>query len=649
MKRKVLALLLALSLSVGISGCTNMNGYDVMSGKYTSESTPDASTSSEVDDDKGKDGEKKDPDDPGKTTQQEWQTVLRGMDYETYYVVDQNGRVVKEYKWSNVLNSLMAADGTDLWDAYVNDVRDGMALCYNTVYNDGVTKFQVYAVDLNAWKVYPLWTGEGGNLWLRGVDYFEGKFYVTVMENGSELKEYVYENQNGEYVFTHELSTDNAAVRAMQGFNVTLSNSLTDTYNDKGSITRTLAENGYVLGLKDSYLFRIMESGERTILSGMDGDDYIQDYDKNGIIYKNYDLETGNSTLYYLDLSTGAKKMMLPAEYNEYFLAYDNGKAYFYVNQSDHFVLDDNLVYQYDVNSGECRTLYGMVSTPGALRVQPGIDGFRVKNGTIFIKRLSGNKIVWAKADANASGVQFQNMDIVEDEISVLKWGSVLHYDYSKNCEFCGIKLLDVYEEAFQLDPQYSDYAEKINEYLKNKAKESVEAYQKPSDTPATDEECEWHQSDPYMWRETNENEVNAVEFLSNGKYMTVDYDGYWYGGGAHGYPFVDQVLFDMETGDVKTLADFYDGSDESFRKLVADKTVEDFESYDEGMSPYFASDSEEIYKQAYESVSLENCIVTFKNDGIYVSYPPYVMGPYAAGSIDIFISYEELLGRHIL
>ena len=66
MKRKVLALLLALSLSVGITGCTNMNGYDVMSGKYTSESTPDASTSSEVDEDKGKDGEKKDP---GKTTQ----------------------------------------------------------------------------------------------------------------------------------------------------------------------------------------------------------------------------------------------------------------------------------------------------------------------------------------------------------------------------------------------------------------------------------------------------------------------------------------------------------------------------------------------------------------------------------------------------
>ena len=99
----------------------------------------------------------------------------------------------------------------------------------------------------------------------------------------------------------------------------------------------------------------------------------------------------------------------------------------------------------------------------------------------------------------------------------------------------------------------------------------------------------------------------------------------------------------------MKTLADFYDGSDESFRKLVADKTVEDFESYDEGMSPYFASDSEEIYKQAYESVSLEKCIVTFKNDGIYVSYPPYVMGPYAAGYIDIFISYEELLGRHIL
>ena len=35
-----------------------------------------------------------------------------------------------------------------------------------------------------------------------------------------------------------------------------------------------------------------------------------------------------------------------------------------------------------------------------------------------------------------------------------------------------------------------------------------------------------------------------------------------------------------------------------------------------------------------------------FQEDGVNLVYPPYDMGPYASGFIEVFISYEELLGR---
>ena len=85
------------------------------------------------------------------------------------------------------------------------------------------------------------------------------------------------------------------------------------------------------------------------------------------------------------------------------------------------------------------------------------------------------------------------------------------------------------------------------------------------------------------------------------------------------------------------------------FKALVAYKTKEDFLSYSDGGSPYFSGDADEIFNQAYESASLERGTVDFAEDGIYYYYPPYEMGPYAAGYIDVFITYEELLGREDL
>ena len=57
------------------------------------------------------------------------------------------------------------------------------------------------------------------------------------------------------------------------------------------------------------------------------------------------------------------------------------------------------------------------------------------------------------------------------------------------------------------------------------------------------------------MYPLSYDNELSRVEVLG-ADYLTVDYSGYEYTGGAHGYPYRSHYLFDLTTGEEKTLAD---------------------------------------------------------------------------------------------
>ncbi|MBQ9862873.1 MAG: DUF3298 domain-containing protein, partial [Lachnospiraceae bacterium] len=94
-------------------------------------------------------------------------------------------------------------------------------------------------------------------------------------------------------------------------------------------------------------------------------------------------------------------------------------------------------------------------------------------------------------------------------------------------------------------------------------------------------------------------------------------------------------------TGDEVTLKDLYKGSEEDFKKLVANATLEYSKTFSEDNYPFF-SEGQDLYDSAYEYSSLESAII-WENDGIKVVFDPYVLGPYAAGPIEIAVSYKDL------
>lgn len=114
--------------------------------------------------------------------------------------------------------------------------------------------------------------------------------------------------------------------------------------------------------------------------------------------------------------------------------------------------------------------------------------------------------------------------------------------------------------------------------------------------------------------------------------------------------PGRDQYLFDLQTGEQLTFEDFYKGSEEEFKTIIATKVKEDYESYEDGSNgnssegyPYSVGDADRAYEAAYDSAEYTN--IYFEEDGIIYYFYPYVMGPYSSGFIEIFVSYEEIFG----
>lgn len=547
------------------------------------------------------------------------------------YTIDENGNKVGEYRVKDYKDQLDAL-GIDYRNINVKGCYDDV-LYFNYYYDDGDNAVSFFAIDTATGEVAKFY-GYDSDWTEISFDYYNGKVYIDVRKyETGEQKEVVFVKENGALVFNEEEAEINDILEKSNG-------KLFQSYDFNYSLQRTYDELGFLIAgenLKDDSskwnYYKVTKEGETPIESLQNVALYLAFYGPDWAFCDNYENSDVMTECYSLE---GSEKHIIKREgvfSNR--LATDGNKVYYSNYTSKQYGMKDYQVYCYDCDTDTTEKLYDISSVPGTGNLEFGIDGFKVINGQIYALQFYDNSAGWGRFDSD-KGV-FVDINLPLHEYSVFNYGLVNYQSFEQQCPFCGITIYQTYTENFVLDAKYSEHAAEINKQLEPMPSEGK--------TIEDDSECEYHKEEPEQYCETDDTKVDDVNIIGD-KFLTVNMSDYWFGGGAHGMPGMWQRIFDLTTGEELSVTDFYSGTEDEFKALVAQKTKEDYEINSE---LYFAETSDEVYDQAYESVSLVGGDIFWYEDHATYVFPPYELGSYAAGFIEIEIPYEDLFGASTL
>lgn len=366
-------------------------------------------------------------------------------------------------------------------------------------------------------------------------------------------------------------------------------------------------------------------------------------YDGSLILHDN---RTGEEQTLFTWDEKSEEKRAIPIKLTE-------DKLYYYRSeekQEEREVFDRKQVYSYDLKTGEETFLYeaGRLAGPPMNTITAGVSGFTIYQGKYYFAAMDEDSIGWAVLSEEEIGKRPEGgksypgtyLSVWDEERDFRQYGTVEGIKKTVASDSYDIDVYEYYQECFKLDPSY-EQAERINERLKEVWEGDIqyaedEAAQELSHLTGDGEPDEYSMS---YYPLSYDNNLSRVE-MPGSDYLTVDYSGYEYTGGAHGYPYRSHYLFDLTTGEEKTLADLYQGTEEEFKDIVAQYSVQNWK---DNPDPYFGWDSEDAaYADFHDGASLD-MLMRYGTDGIVIEYSPYEYGPYASGYIEVEIPYEAL------
>lgn len=589
---------------------------DGNTGELTENTTPDAGNNgaTDISDDKALD------------------TVLLVTEtYQNVTMVDRDGNVLLSRDISDCEGSPIFAYGENvLFENY--EYIDKLQSYVNTVY--------VLNVNTNETKV--LFNGKSS---VR-IDLYDGVFYLQTSDyNTQKIIETAFD------------ATDLSVVEDMTDFYANF-----DGYNVKD----------YAYGMRYSYQYscakRLMDTAGFVILSTPASSDeaaYVM-YDgknftpievpENCVEIGCYTADGFVANIRKDKYSVQGGDLML-CDYNGNFtlidsdifsnLYYEDGIFYYSMYPEESFGAEEYFVKALDLKAKETKTLYSVKSKPGMSEwIFPGVTGF-TKNGNTIFYLADGDKFTgWHMAYMDSDGTyKSKDLDVPLHSYQWLDYGTVDSRSFVSRCEICDATVYCFYDEIFVLDEKLGAGVAKINKDYATSVEENLKRVQESVEPRLNDpDECQYMHEYDYAL-ETDEIRISEVKLLGD-KYVQIAKSGYWYGGGAHGYPSIDYRLYNLETGERIKLQNIYPGSDDALKNLIAMRTSDKLASYtNEGddWSPFYEDDPDMLYEQALEYINLENNNICFDEEGITYMYNPYELGPFAAGYIEVFVSYESL------
>ncbi len=656
MKRRILALTLSIVLSASmLAGCSGKapSGPINSGNKDDKEQTAEVQTDDQGEADGGasetdipqnedeNDGSETEPElEPNVDPREEERILLSNSGADVAYLVDGNGNKVEEFNFDKI------REYSDSYsDIFAMEYFEGFLIVKASGSRDGEWVTNILSYNVETGDVNLLSTTDTRE-YINFVDSYDGALYMGYYDyrgpdDTIRMRERSYFvdgdvlREKGDETEAQKLLLKN------EGLYFEVNNDNSGNYGICECFTRELKENGYLLASKDRNFIKIDPDGKRTEIElATEYYKTIFGFDSEHLLFRYMDDEQEYHFIVY-GINDGSI-VEVPELAKAAILEYSDGRLYYYLNQSTEYGIQNNYVYYYDVASNTHTFMYETRNVPGANHT-PGVTGFTLIEGEVYFVDVMDRMYKWVRVNYDESGASYTDIYCPEEEITTLKYGNVDYISNSVTCPYCGITLEKEYTEIFRLLPEYSDFYEDINNDI-----ESQVVYVSDTEPEYTDEFCEDHLEYPDMYCTTMDKTISRVRVVDD-KYLLVNYSGYWYSGGAHGMPSEEQYVYELLTGDRITLRHFYQGTEEDFKDLVEQVVTRDFENGADYISyTYNPEDLESILKDVRGCVSLDYNIF-FEEDGIIVSFPPYTVGPFASGFIEVPISYQELLGRDSL
>ena len=409
---------------------------------------------------------------------------------------------------------------------------------------------------------------------------------------------------------------------------------------------RALDEFGCIVGSFDGELYVLSIDGSLEKIESVPKTAYVRVFDDSSVIYYSYKegeyTKTGD---FYLNRKTG---ITVPVSDDSVFnlIKFGDGNIYYYTLEEQEYGINTVKVIKENIESGARTVLLERQNIPGVYGYNPGADSFTIAGDKVFFTDFANNKISFFMGDLTENEIiNIHPIDCDVREIEIFKYGQVKSISKSFKCPTCGIPLSEGYFEYLVLDDK-TDAGVKITDCLKDNAFTLSQEY--GNIVEVSSEDCKVHEESDYkeQFCESDCETISGAGTIDD-RYFYVNLEGYYYAGGAHGMPYREQMLFDLDTGERKYLRDFYTEDEDSFKSLIAEKVREDYNRYTAG-GPYFAADDNEAYGNAFEYANIDGN-VTFTQEGIVYSFNPYDLGPFSSGFISVTVPYSEFLGRATL
>ena len=511
----------------------------------------------------------------------------------------------------------------------------------NVIFVGGGYDGDVYKYHATAYNVV---TKDSKDIW-ESPDYiktdcYDGVLYLcSYSYNNDHYTEAAFDAQSFKEI---DNSKNQRLYDALDGYTLMNSEPESGNYYNYTCVQRIIDEAGFALVADDTV--------ELTTVYKFDGKKFeavslpvhaqgIAAYDKNFMYYTDYD----TSDLISFDYKD--KYYVMDEKINSV-MAFKDGVLYWSEMDPAWYGAELVALYSFDENTGKTDLIATPQKHAGMTKaVIPGVTGFTVEGDCVYYIADDSVKTEWYRIVPDDTfayiiepiGEVLQNYDF-------FKYGKVKYVNDVFYCPYCKEAVGKGYIEYFELNDNVSPNAAKINETLAGSAKNTLESFIEHERNAIGDESlCKDYHGEYYS---VTYQDYNVYDVYTVGEnYISIDMDGYWYGGGAHGIPLYSYNLFDLTTGEPVGIRDLFKGTEEELKKAVAENVrklaEEQIEEY--GYSVFFAADAVGVYKDAYEYITFDNFEAKYGTESLTCVIPPYALAPYAAGIIEIEIPYSEL------